>query len=271
MANEGYVVSRMRAEDSRQRKQPSTLHFVNVAVTPLRAHFPVRDVKDERSIRAHVMKDYLQQKLKPSKPRDTPHAVPKLSDHLTQFRLSVPGGKKRSGPAAKKARSEEHAPRSVAAPLKMRPIIPKDAQNLHETVLARPLADDVLFNIPSPISTSTPGTSALLEYYHTSYWDNSVAVNPEGKWISVAISDAAMLHATLCLVALHKFQTRGEPLANSYFWHRGEAMRLIARNLADPEQATSDATVGAVAVLSASDNSVSLSALTSPLTVAWGL
>lgn len=36
----------------------------------------------------------------------------------------------------------------------------------------------------------------------------------------------------------------------------GEAIRLISHNLADPGQATSDATIGAVAILSASDNSV---------------
>ena len=78
--------------------------------------------------------------------------------------------------------------------------------------------------------------------------------------MSVAISDPAMFHATLCLVALHKVQTRGgPPQSKSYFWHRGEAMRLISQNLADPEKATSDATIGAVSILSASDNSVSRS------------
>lgn len=97
----------------------------------------------------------------------------------------------------------------------------------------------------------------LLEYYHTSFWANSLAVNPEGKWMSVALSDPAMLHATLCLVALHKFQTHGIPLANSYYFHRGEAMRMITTRLSDPKNATSDNTIGAIAILSTSDNTVS--------------
>ena len=74
--------------------------------------------------------------------------------------------------------------------------------------------------------------------------------------MSVAISDPAMSHATLCLVALQKAQTCRGPQANAYFWHPGEAIRLICHNLADPGQATSDATIGAVAILSASDNGV---------------
>ena len=81
-------------------------------------------------------------------------------------------------------------------------------------------------------------------------------MNLEGEKVPVAISDPTMFHATLCLVALHKAQTCRGPQANAHFWHRGEALRLISHNLANPGQATSDATIGAVAILSTSDNSV---------------
>ena len=245
---------------ARKGRQSSMLHFVKVAVTRSRAHFPVRDAQEERFIRAHVMKDYLQQKLKSSKPRSTPPAVSKLSDHLTQFRLTS-RGKQKGSRHGTKVTSDEGALTSISAPTTVRAIMPKDSQSLRDVVSAWSLANSVQCNFPSSINVSTPGTLALVEYYYHSFWENSLAVNPEGIWMSVAISDPVIFHATLCRVALHKFQTRGGPQASSYFWHRGEAMRLISQNLADPGQATSDATIGAVAILSSSDNSVSPSIL----------
>ena len=244
------------AQKARKPGQSSKLYFVNVAVRPSRPHFPVREAEAERSIRAHVMRDYLQRKPRPSKCRNTSQAAPRLSDHLTRFRLPVAQENVAHHPRSTKVKTKE-TPKSSSNPRKQKAIIPKHHHNLQDDALARSLNSAISFNIPAPIDISTLGTSALLEYYHTSFWDNSLTCNPEGQWIAVAISDASMLHATLCLVALHKSQTRQEPLAKSYFWHRGEAMRLISSDLADPDQAVSDATVGAVAVLSASDNSVS--------------
>ena len=248
-------------EEARGGRQPSTLHFVNVAVAPSRTHLRGRNAEEERRIRAHVMKDYLQQKTKSSKPRNTSPAVSKLSDHLLQFRLPLRGEKTRSRRVIKEVSSDERTSTSASAPTKMRAIMPKDQLSLRDIISARSLANNVLCKIPSPINTSTPGTLALVDYYHSAFWDNSLAVNPEGRWMSVAVSDPAMFHATLCVVALHKVQTRGGQQANSYFWHRGEAMRLISQKLAEPGQATSGATIGAVAVLSSSENSVSLSDL----------
>ena len=249
---------RRTTKKARKGRQTPTLHFVKVSVTRSRAHFPVRDAQEERSVRAHVMNDYLRQKkLKSSKPRSTSSAVSKLSDHLIQFHLLSQGKQKGSRRGTKEVISDER----TSAPTKMRPIMSKDPQGLRDVVSARSLTNSVLGDYPSPINISTPGVSALLEYYHHSFWENSLAVNPEGIWMSVAISDPVMFHATLCRVALHKSQTRGGPSASSYFWHRGEAMRLISHNLADPRHAMSDATIGAVAILSSADNSVSLSIL----------
>ena len=230
--------------------QLSTLHFVDVTVTSSRA-VPVRNPEQERSIRAHVMRDYLQQKAKSPKSRNTSSALSRLSDHVNRFRLPSRPDHKRSRHGSKKLNSDQHAST-------LKPVVPKSHQSLHEVVLARSLANDTLPAVPSPINISTPGTLSLLEYYHTSFWDNSLACNPEGKWLSVAVSDSAVLHATLSLVAIHRFQTSGGPQTNSYLWHRGEAMRLVSKSLADPAHATSDATIGAVSILSTSDNSVSL-------------
>ena len=243
--------------EAREARRPSALCFVNVAVTSSRA-VPVRNAEQERSIRAHVMRAHLQQKAKPSRSRNTSSALLQLSDHLNQFRLPSRRDHKRSHHRSQKLSSDKHALTSESAHTRMKPVAPKHHQSLHELLLARSLGSGTLSTVPSPIDTSTPGTLSLLEYYHTSFWDNSIACNPEGKWLSVAVSDSAMLHATLCLVAIHKFQSRGGPQTNSYFWHRGEAMRLISKNLADPAHATSDATIAAVSILSSSDNSVSL-------------
>ena len=262
MAREKHTVSDsaggQTAQKARKPIEPSKLHFVNVAVRPSRAQFPVREAGADSTIRAHVMKDYLQQKRNPSRSHTTSQAAPKLSDHMTRFRLPEAPDENNFRRRTKKAKFNEGTKKLSPRSPKSRIIMPKDRENLQDDDLVKSLANFVPFVIPSPIDLSVLDTSSLLEYYHTSYWDNSLAVNPEGKWIAVAISDAAMLHATLCLVALHRCQTHEEPLGNSYFWHRGEAIRLVSRSLADPEQATSDATVGAVAVLSASDNSVSL-------------
>lgn len=157
------------------------------------------DAHEERYIRAHVMKDYLRQKRKSSKPGDTSPAASKLSDHLIQYR------------------SDALTSTSAPAPRKMRVVMLKDRQGLRDVVSPRSLADSILCDFPSPINTSPPGTLALLEYYHHSFSDNSLAANLERKWMSVAISDPAMSHATLCLVALQKAQTCRGPQANAYF------------------------------------------------------
>ena len=52
------------------------------------------DAHEERYIRAHVIKDYLRQKRKSSKPGDTSPAASKLSDHLIQYRLPLCGKRK---------------------------------------------------------------------------------------------------------------------------------------------------------------------------------
>lgn len=241
-------------KNARKGRQPPTLHFVKVAVSHSRPHFPVRDAREGRCIRAHVMKHYLQQKLKSSKPRSTSSAVSTLSDHVIQFRLVSQGEPKASRRGTKEVISDER----TSTPKRTRAIVPKDHQTSRDVVSAGSLAKSVLCSFPSS-TNSMAGTSALIEYYHHGFWENSIAVNPEGTMMPMALSDPVILHATLCRVALHKLQTRGGPLTSSYFWHRGEAMRLISQNLGNPGQATSDTTIGAVAILSNADNSVSLS------------
>jgi hypothetical protein len=219
----------------------TSLRFVTVTAKSLTQHRSELNTDEARHVRSHVMKDYLRRQHDTPKRRSSPN-ISTLSDHIGRFRFSP-------NPARKGTRQSSETSRRRKPSSKVRPairmLVPKDLRILEDS-----------FALPLPIDQSTPGTMTLLEYYHTSFWANSLAVNPEGKWMSVAISDPAILHATLCLVALHKFQTKRVPLANSYFFHRGEAMRLITTHLDEPANATSDNNIGAIAVLSTSDNTL---------------
>lgn len=104
------------------------------------------------------------------------------------------------------------------------------------------------------IDLSESETLDLLQYYHVSFSANSHACNPEGRWLATAFMDAAMLHATLSLVAIHRRDKFSSNLSKLYFEHRGEAMKIIGHRLTEADQAISDATIGAVALLSSSDN-----------------
>lgn len=103
------------------------------------------------------------------------------------------------------------------------------------------------------IDLSDLETLSLLQYYHTSFWANLYACNPEGFWLSTALMDPATIHATLSLMAIHQRDMFSYNLSKTYFKHRGEAIKIIAHRLSYPDQAISDATNGAVAILSTSD------------------
>ena len=82
---------------------------------------------------------------------------------------------------------------------------------------------------------------------------NSLAVNPDGRWLSVAAMDTAMFHATLSLVAQHQSLTQGQPVSRLYYYHRGAAIRTITSRLAHPVEAVTDSTIGAVGIMTSSD------------------
>jgi hypothetical protein len=219
----------------------TSLRFVTVTAKSLRQHRSEVNTDEARHVRSHVMKDYLRRQHDTHKRKSLP-PVSTLSAHIGRFRLSsrpTRDGTRHSGETRRSAPS--HRVKSAT-----RMLVPKDPRLQIRDPLVMPL----------PIDTTTPGTMTLLEYYHTAFWSNSLAVNPEGKWLSVALSDPATLHATLCLVALHKYQNNREPLTNSYFFHRGEAMRLITTRLNETVNATSDDTIAAIAILSTSDNTL---------------
>ncbi|KEF59398.1 uncharacterized protein A1O9_04242 [Exophiala aquamarina CBS 119918] len=73
-------------------------------------------------------------------------------------------------------------------------------------------------------------------------------------WLSTALMDPAIVHATLGLVAIHWRDVFSYDLSKTYFKHRGEAIKIIAHRMNNMDQAISDTTIGAVATLSTSDN-----------------
>ncbi len=93
---------------------------------------------------------------------------------------------------------------------------------------------------------------------HTTYWTNSLANNPTGSYLSFAATDPAMLHATLSLVSQHEAFMRREPPSRPFYFHRGEAIRILTARIGNGVEAISDATIGAVAVLSITDVSRSV-------------
>jgi hypothetical protein len=66
-----------------------------------------------------------------------------------------------------------------------------------------------------------------------------------------AVSDAALLHATLVLAAKHWIFLGGSKrlIESTLYQHKTKAIRLVNERLADPVAALADGTVGAVGVL----------------------
>jgi Fungal specific transcription factor domain len=92
----------------------------------------------------------------------------------------------------------------------------------------------------------------------TAYWTNSLANNPTGTFLSFAATDPALFHATLSVVCQHEGFMRRQPASRLFYFHRGEAIRIIAARIGNEVEAISDATIAAVAVLSIADVSRNL-------------
>jgi hypothetical protein len=82
----------------------------------------------------------------------------------------------------------------------------------------------------------------------TAFTMNSVAVNPEGSWLSFALTDAALLHATLSLVAYHYDITHGRDESLDCLYQKGEAIKKMNQRLGDSHQQFTDTTVATVSL-----------------------
>jgi hypothetical protein len=91
--------------------------------------------------------------------------------------------------------------------------------------------------------------SSLTLADHHNFGQNSFAVNPEGSWFEFASTDAAIMHATLSLVALNYDLSHHLAISDEVFYHKGEAIRLVNRTINNAIPEPIDKLVGAVAIL----------------------
>lgn len=77
---------------------------------------------------------------------------------------------------------------------------------------------------------------------------NSIAVNADGSFFTLARSDPALLYSVLHLVALHHDLKSGISESPHTLYHGGEAFRIINERLRN-EKEFSDMTIAAVAML----------------------
>jgi hypothetical protein len=104
---------------------------------------------------------------------------------------------------------------------------------------------------------STTDVSTLKNSDYHGFTQNSFAVNPEGCFFDFAKTDAALLHALLCLVSIHYHLNNGSDRAagtlvfayNQAVYHQTEAVRIVNQRLTVPESYYSDTFVCAVAIL----------------------
>lgn len=217
----------------------SHLHFVTITgpSSLLRA-----ESDGHQSLRSLVMQSYARHKNDPNWKFSPASISTDIKTHVSRFKTA-----ERLKPLkrSKRRRKADSTRNSLVRPRHIASAAP--APQVHDLDMLDP------FHTLS-VDLSESETLSLLQYYHVSFIANSHACNPEGKWLSTALMDTAILHATLALVAIHWRDKVATDTSSLYFKHRGEAMKIIVRRLSMANHAISDATIGAVALLSSSDN-----------------
>ena len=74
-------------------------------------------------------------------------------------------------------------------------------------------------------------------------------VNSKQEWLKFAVTDAALLHATLVISALHVALLRGKAFSVDAFRHRREAVKILNERLNDPMLSATDPTILAISCL----------------------
>lgn len=99
-----------------------------------------------------------------------------------------------------------------------------------------------------PISMSSR-TQKLFYHYNTAFTSNAFAINYDDTWKPYSVSDSALLHATLSLVAQHSDLLHGTGDSPDSLYHKGQALKLINSRLFNDKAFMSDANITTIVVL----------------------
>jgi hypothetical protein len=78
-------------------------------------------------------------------------------------------------------------------------------------------------------------------------------VNSKEEWIKFAVTDAALLHTTLVISALHVALLRGQEFSVDAFRHQGAAVNILNDRLNDPILSSTDSTILSISCLALID------------------
>ncbi|MCJ1403316.1 hypothetical protein MMC11_006539 [Xylographa trunciseda] len=108
-----------------------------------------------------------------------------------------------------------------------------------------------------PISNETPSTEAVLQMYFSGQGPSWCPVRPESGWFVYALEDEALLHATIFHQAMYfcKALPGVKHDYNEIWKHQTISITLINERLGNENEATTDATIAAVACLASGENS----------------
>lgn len=100
-----------------------------------------------------------------------------------------------------------------------------------------------------PFSTTAFALDRHACRYIKYYLDNMTwkLTMPKNKWLNAAITDGALLHATIFHSAAHFHRSTNKRMGQESFNHFGLAIRMVRERLQDPQQATSEGTIGTIA------------------------
>ena len=88
---------------------------------------------------------------------------------------------------------------------------------------------------------------------NTQFIRTFTAPGPRNQWFPKALVDPAFYHSLMMISAGNVAGLQGKPAPQSFWYHRGEAIRQINARLTQIELAASDHTIATIAVLSIAD------------------
>ncbi|KAF4628236.1 hypothetical protein G7Y89_g9915 [Cudoniella acicularis] len=248
--------------------EASALEFVTITGRPSE-HY----AENSKQVRVHAMRDYIR---KSKNGADAVIAVKNVhpeepSRYKGRFRLNTTShnSKSKAKPKTRATpKSKDTHPRRISSTPAT--AIASQSKDLHGDTSDQDFQKEDSFGYQQspkrvsflghwldPFNTLAVQLTPLSErgfyHYHTSYYMNSVAINPEGKFFSNVKEDPALFHSLLYLVTLHHDLHLGISESRESLYHGGEAFKIINERLRN-DQTFSVQTITAVALLANKEN-----------------